>query len=109
MKIVSILAKAVEKKMKRLYRAVILCLGVISGLVFGLAGFGSVYAAGPGPEVCKNCHAAQVESYQATKHGTKADARTPAGAGACSTCHGDGTAHVNAGGGETSGAPATAP
>lgn len=80
----------------------------ISGLIFGLAGLNNVYAAapaggGPGPEVCKNCHAAQTESYQATKHGTKTDKRTPANAGECSTCHGDGTAHVKAGGGKGAG------
>ena len=54
----------------------------------------------PGPEVCANCHAAQVASYQASKHSVKTDARTPANAGACSTCHGDATEHVKAGGGK---------
>lgn len=89
--------------MKRMFRDTFSCLGVISGLVFGLAGFGNVYAAGPGPEVCQGCHPAQAESYQATKHATKTDARTPAGKGGCSTCHGDGTAHVSAGGGKGAG------
>ena len=56
-------------------------------------------ASAPGPEVCKNCHTSQVESYEASKHNTKGDPRSPASAGACSTCHGDGTAHVKAGGG----------
>jgi len=63
------------------------------------SGFATVQAAGPGPEVCKNCHVSQAETYQGSKHSTKTDARTPANAGACSTCHGDGTEHVKAGGG----------
>lgn len=75
--------------------ATILAAGLMAG-----SGVATAQTAGaPGPEVCKNCHAAQVASYQATKHSTKTDARTPANAGACSTCHGDGTAHVKAGGG----------
>lgn len=74
---------------------------LLAGGLLGISGFAAApaQAAGPGPEVCKNCHAAQVESYQATKHSTKGDPRSPANAGACSTCHGDGTAHVKAGGG----------
>lgn len=67
------------------------------------SGFPTAQAAGPGPEVCQNCHAAQVESYAASKHSTKGDARSPASAGACSTCHGDGSAHVKAGGGKGAG------
>lgn len=65
-------------------------------------GTSTVKAAGPGPEVCANCHAAAVESYKTSKHSTKGDARSPASAGACSTCHGDGSAHVQAGGGKGS-------
>jgi DmsE family decaheme c-type cytochrome len=76
--------------------AVTLAAGLMVSSGFAAA---PAQAAGPGPEVCANCHADQVRSYQATKHSTKTDARTPASAGACSTCHGDATAHVKAGGG----------
>jgi DmsE family decaheme c-type cytochrome len=89
----------VEKKMKRLHRAVNLCLGVISGLVLGLAGFGNAYAVGPGADVCKGCHEDKAASYEASVHGQKGNLRGPANAGECSTCHGDATAHVSAGGG----------
>ncbi len=51
-------------------------------------------------ETCKACHVSQFETYQASKHGTKGDSRTPASAAGCNTCHGDGTAHVKAGGGK---------
>jgi DmsE family decaheme c-type cytochrome len=56
-------------------------------------------AQAPGPEVCANCHADYAATFHASKHGTKADARTPAAGQACATCHGDGTEHVKAGGG----------
>ena len=51
-------------------------------------------------ETCKGCHSGQFDTYHASKHGTKADARSPAGGAGCQTCHGDGTAHVKAGGGK---------
>ena len=50
-------------------------------------------------ETCKGCHAAQFASNYASKHGTKADPRSPAGGAGCTTCHGDGNAHIKAGGG----------
>ncbi len=75
--------------------ALILAAGLMAG-----SGTTPAQAAGPGPETCKNCHVSQVESYAASKHGTKGDPRSPANAGACSTCHGDGSAHVKAGGGK---------
>jgi DmsE family decaheme c-type cytochrome len=75
--------------------AIIFAVGLMVGSAVSTA-----RAAGPGPEVCKNCHADKFESYQASKHSTKSDRRTPANAGACSTCHGDGTEHVKAGGGK---------
>src|SRR6185503_19529621 len=53
----------------------------------------------PGPEVCKACHEPYVESFNATKHGAAAHPRSPAAKGGCVNCHGDGTAHVAAGGG----------
>lgn len=58
-------------------------------------------AAGPDAEVCKNCHADQFATYNATKHGTKADRRSPASNGGCLACHtGDANAHISAGGGK---------
>ena len=53
----------------------------------------------PGPEVCQGCHADKVEHFQKSTHGQKAHPKSPASNGACAVCHGDGTAHVNAGGG----------
>ena len=53
----------------------------------------------PGMDVCAGCHEDQVKTFKSSKHGTKADSRTPANAGACVLCHGDGTAHVKANGG----------
>ena len=55
-------------------------------------------AQAPDAEVCKNCHLEKYETFVASKHGVKADPRTPASVG-CVMCHGDGTAHVKAGGG----------
>ena len=60
---------------------------------------GGAAAQPPGPEVCKNCHAAAFDTFAATIHGKKSHPRSPANAGGCASCHGDGTAHVNAGGG----------
>jgi DmsE family decaheme c-type cytochrome len=56
-------------------------------------------AQAPGPEVCKGCHEAYANSFAASIHGKAAHPRTPANNGNCSTCHGDGTEHVKAGGG----------
>jgi DmsE family decaheme c-type cytochrome len=50
--------------------------------------------------VCQQCHADQVESYKATRHATKADARTPANGGGCLVCHGaNALEHAKLGGG----------
>jgi DmsE family decaheme c-type cytochrome len=57
-------------------------------------------AQAPDAEVCKNCHLEKYESFVASKHGVKSDPRTPASRGTCTTCHGDGSAHVKAGGGK---------
>jgi DmsE family decaheme c-type cytochrome len=55
----------------------------------------------PGADVCKGCHEAEFNSIYATKHGTKADKRSPASNGGCVVCHtGDAAAHVQAGGGK---------
>jgi len=56
-------------------------------------------AGAPGPEVCAACHKESYETYLAHRHSMKADARTPAARGGCVACHGDGSAHVKAGGG----------
>jgi len=54
---------------------------------------------GPDAEVCKACHADYYASFEASIHGRKGHPRSPANAGGCAACHGDGTAHVAAGGG----------
>ena len=56
-------------------------------------------AQAPGPEVCAGCHEKAVAYYQQSVHGQKGNLRGPANAGECSTCHGDPTEHVKAGGG----------
>jgi DmsE family decaheme c-type cytochrome len=50
-------------------------------------------------EVCKGCHEAYFDSYSETIHAKKGHPRAPANAGACEACHGDATAHIQAGGG----------
>ncbi|OFW24622.1 MAG: hypothetical protein A3H97_20045 [Acidobacteria bacterium RIFCSPLOWO2_02_FULL_65_29] len=65
----------------------------------GLAGLSTAYAAGPGPQACVKCHEEQVDYYGKSVHGQKGNLRGPANAGECSTCHGDATEHVKAGGG----------
>jgi DmsE family decaheme c-type cytochrome len=65
----------------------------------GIFGLQSARAQAPGPEVCAGCHEAQVNNYKASVHGQKGNLRGPSNAGECSTCHGDGTEHVKAGGG----------
>jgi DmsE family decaheme c-type cytochrome len=93
--------KMTGKDVIRWQNSILPTIVLAAGLI-GISGFAAApaQAAGPGAEVCKNCHTAQVQSYQATKHGTKGDPRSPANAGECSTCHGDATAHVKAGGGK---------
>jgi len=51
-------------------------------------------------DTCKACHASQFQTVQASKHGTRGDRRSPAGSAGCASCHGDGTAHIKAGGGK---------
>ncbi|MCC7258404.1 MAG: DmsE family decaheme c-type cytochrome [Gammaproteobacteria bacterium] len=67
--------------------------------LFGLVAWNIAHAAGPGPDACKDCHAGTVATYMNSVHGQKGNARGPANAGECSTCHGDASAHVKAGGG----------
>ena len=51
-------------------------------------------------ETCKACHEPYFNTYLTSKHGTKADARTPANKGGCFTCHGAGALeHAQKGGG----------
>jgi DmsE family decaheme c-type cytochrome len=70
------------------------------GLIFNPGNANAQSSAAPGPEVCQNCHADTVKAFSGSKHGTKTDRRTPVNAGGCFVCHGDGTAHVKAGGGK---------
>jgi DmsE family decaheme c-type cytochrome len=58
------------------------------------------YAQAPGPDVCAGCHEAQVNYYKNSVHGQKGNTRGPSNAGECTTCHGDATEHVKAGGGK---------
>ena len=56
----------------------------------------------PAPEdICKACHQPYFDSYAASRHGTKADPRTPANRGGCFTCHGAAALdHAQKGGGK---------
>ena len=74
-------------------------LGAISALLVGLAAAPAFAQKPPGPEVCKGCHEAAVDYYAKSVHGQKGNLRGPSNAGECSTCHGDGTEHIKAGGG----------
>jgi DmsE family decaheme c-type cytochrome len=72
------------------------------GLLLGAAPL----AAQPAPgkispeETCKVCHAPHFETYLASRHGTRTDARAPASQGGCLSCHGDGALeHAAKGGG----------
>lgn len=83
-------------------RELLITLATVSlgiGLVINPGAASAQSASASGPEVCKNCHLDKYESYQASVHGQKGNKRGPANAGQCSTCHGDGTEHVKAGGG----------
>jgi DmsE family decaheme c-type cytochrome len=79
--------------------------GILSGALLLLAGTQDL-AAQPAPgkespeEICKGCHLEYYGSYSTSKHGVKADSRTPASRGACLACHGDGALeHAKKGGG----------
>ncbi len=72
----------------------------IAGVFVLLAGLGDAFAAPPGADVCKNCHERVVASYAKSVHGLKNMPGSPASSGECSSCHGDGTEHVNKGGGK---------
>jgi len=72
---------------------------VIAVLAGFMASIGDVVAAPPGPEVCKGCHEPYFNSLAATPHGNAKHPMSPASGAGCATCHGDGTKHVEAGGG----------
>jgi len=99
MKAISILAKAVEKKMKRLYQLVTLCAFILAcgaGASAQAAELGAaVKAALERDAVCTACHneswpGKPILAYYQTRHGNKADARTPG----CRTCHGQSDKHL---------------
>ena len=48
-----------------------------------------------GAEACATCHTGYDTSIAASKHGQIRNARTPAAAMGCESCHGPGEAHVN--------------
>lgn len=75
-------------------------LGIFSGALLLLGGVPALAAqSAPGKqdvaELCKGCHAAYVESYRTSTHGQKGNLKRPD----CQACHGNGDAHVKAGGG----------
>ena len=48
-----------------------------------------------GAEACATCHEGYDASIKASKHGQAKDARTPAAAQGCESCHGPGEAHAS--------------
>ena len=80
-------------------------LGILGAALLFLAGAPAALAQ-PAPgkaspeETCKQCHADYFSGYARSKHGTKADLRTPANNGGCLACHGDAALeHAAKGGG----------
>ena len=76
---------------RRSVSAAILALAVLvgaGGLLINPGNANAQSSAAPGPEVCQNCHAEAVKLFAGSKHGTKADKRTPVNAGGCVACHG---------------------
>ena len=47
-----------------------------------------------GADVCATCHEGYDKSVEATKHGFKANSRTPMANQGCESCHGPGEAHA---------------
>ena len=82
-----------KKTVGLMYSAVALVIAL------GALAMQSAVAAPPGPEVCAGCHEAYFNSFASSVHGNKAHPRSPASNGGCANCHGDGTKHVEAGGG----------
>ena len=48
-----------------------------------------------GAEACATCHEGYDKTVDATKHGFKANERTPMAKMGCESCHGPGEAHAN--------------
>jgi len=87
-------------------RSCSLRIGSLLAGAFLLLGGTQQLAAQPAPgkespeETCKACHLDYFNTYTASKHGTKADLRTPANRGGCLVCHGDAALeHAKKGGG----------
>src|SRR5213075_328054 len=68
-------------------------------IALGALAMQDAVAAPPGPEVCKGCHEPYFNSFASSVHGNASHPRSPASNGGCVNCHGDGTKHVEAGGG----------
>jgi DmsE family decaheme c-type cytochrome len=80
-------------------------LGMLGAALLFVAGAPAALAQ-PAPgkaspeESCKVCHVDYFSGYARSKHGTKADLRTPANNGGCVACHGDAALeHAAKGGG----------
>ena len=93
-----------DRSRGRLLRVLTLLFGalmVVVGADFLLPQLAAAQA--PDAEVCKNCHLEKYNSFTASKHGVKTDARTPSNRGGCVACHANGAEHVKAGGGKGGG------
>lgn len=76
----------------------LLAVAAVTGLLAPIAPAGAAQGAAPS-ESCKGCHAAYVETYQASIHGKKGHPKTPANAGECTACHANSLEHAQKGGG----------
>jgi DmsE family decaheme c-type cytochrome len=73
--------------------------------LLGLVASGAAAAAAPAAqgerELCRGCHTPYVETFEASIHGKRGHPRTPASAGDCTSCHGQGVIdHAKKGGGK---------
>src|SRR5262249_52155771 len=68
-------------------------------IALGALAMKDAVAAPPGPEVCQGCHEAYFQTFSHSVHGNKDNPRAPVNSQGCANCHGDGTKHVEAGGG----------
>lgn len=84
------------KKANRTGLASLLPILILAGGVLFSPGFAAAQTARDTTGAsCKTCHAEYVDSYQKTKHGQAGNVKGPD----CQTCHGNGDAHIKAGGG----------
>jgi DmsE family decaheme c-type cytochrome len=78
-------------------------IAAMAGLLFAAASSPAARAAQTAAspeEICKACHLEAFNTFAASKHGTRADARAPASQGGCIACHGQGSIeHAQKGGG----------